>query len=98
MIWFPIPGGSSLKMFRLADNITDLGSTRSPLGKSNMYAENQHLGSISIKRHFLRGLLFASSFCYYLNTDIDGVATSIVYCLEKKLRALEQTKCYLLMI
>ena len=95
MTWFPIPGGSSLKMFRLADNITDLGSTRSPMGKSNMYADNQHLGSISIKRHFLRGLLFAS---YYLNTDIDGVATSIVYCLGKKLRALGQTKCYLLMI
>lgn len=65
-----------MKMFGLANNITDLGSTRIHMGKTNTYADNQHQGSISIKRHFLRGLLFASSFCYYLNTDIDGVATS----------------------
>ena len=42
-------------MFGFADNITDLGSTRIHMGKTNTYADNQHQGSISIKRHFLSG-------------------------------------------
>ena len=46
-------------MFGIAENIIDIMSSSMPMWKTNLYANSQHLGSVSIKRGIFQGDSFS---------------------------------------
>ena len=73
--------GQSLKILVLLITLLILCQEACPCGMPNLYAGNQHLGSIPIKRCLFEGDSFSPGFfffffffCDYLDTNFDDVA------------------------
>ena len=74
-----------LQMFGIAENIIDIMSSSMPMWKTNLYANSQHLGSVSIKRGIFQGDSFSPLLFVITLIPITMVLTEtdIGYHLEK---------------